>query len=282
LVDLNVDFYNNGQLDDPFWIKKIEIYKCSVAPHNLQSVIILPEPTAENYPLPICQEKLVVNLDECSTGGDTTETPVVGKYHLPFLVPHDFKSPEVYLDVWYYHPINPCHIDLYPAQCPPDLDLVEFTDGGCDHTDPVFDGYLKTCCHRFWVYPDSWMCDDGLQTVEFGYEPKSVRFNYPERRNLEIGLIPMPLYNFNRSLFESLVPFVNASITIGTQHHEFIVRDSKMELGFKQGHYSSNPWVLKYMVDTSKFLKGSYWYQVKLELPDGSSRVSNKFWIEIR
>lgn len=281
LVDLNVDFYNHGKLDDPFWIKKVEIYKCSVAPHNLQAVIVMPEPTDVNYPLPICQEKTTITYSDCGTG-DYEIVPVVGKYHLPFLVPHDYKSPEVYIDVWYYYPTNPCNIDLYPEQCPPEVGITELTGDGCDYTDPDLEHLLKTCCHRFWVYPDAWMCDDGLQTVEFTYEPKSVRFNYPEKRNLEVGLIPMPMYNYNRALVESLVPYINAFITIGTQHHEYIVRDCKMELGFRQGQYSSNPWSLKYSIDTNKFLKGSYWYQVKLELPDGSSRVSNKFWIEIR
>lgn len=281
LVDLNVDFYNNGKLDDPFWIKKVEIYKCNTSPHNLQSIITVIEPDNPYYPSPICQEKMATNDGDCGTE-DIQEIYIPGKYHLPFLVPSDFKSPEVYIDVWYYYPKNPCDPDSFPADCPPVNDLTDEDITNCDITDPDLEHLLKSCCHRFWVYPDSWFCSDGIQTVEFSYEPLSVRFNYPEKRNLEIGLIPLPIYNHNRKLVESLIPYIKPYITIGTQHCEYIVSDVLVELGFRQGHNCQNPWMIKYLLDTNKFLKGSYWYQIKLELPDGTTRVSNKFWIEIR
>jgi hypothetical protein len=126
------------------------------------------------------------------------------------------------------------------------------------------------------------MCDDGLQTVNFGFEPLNTRFNSPESKPLEVGLIPLPVYGYNKGLVDSLIPFLNATITVGTQYCDVLVQDAPMDLGFRQGNNRGNPWVVKWNVDTSSFLRGSYYYQIKLLFPDGSTRVSEKFWIEIR
>jgi len=283
LIDLNVDFYNNGKLDDPFWIQRVEIYRCSVSPANLEAVISFADPTDLIYPAPACQETIPVDVGQCGTAPPANPTPIPGKYHLPFLIPSDFKAPDVYIDVWYFYPKNPCLGDQYPDVCDPsDITSGFQVDPLCDPTDPIFYDQLVTCCHRFWVYPDSWMCDDKLQTVNFGFEPLNTRFNSPETKPLEVGLIPLPVYSYNKSLVDSLIPFIKGSITVGTQYCDVLVQDAPMDLGFRQGNYRSNPWVVKWNLDTTTFIRGSYWYQVKLTLPDGSTRVSQKFWFEIR
>lgn len=281
LIDLNVDFYNNGQLDDPFWIQRVEIYRCSVKPENLQVVIPFADYNDELYPAPACKEVVIADPGQCGTAPPANPTPIPGKYHLPFLIPPDFKAPDVYIDVWYFYPRNPCLPIAYPNACdpltagPPDIT-------NCDPLDPIFEDQLVTCCHRFWVYPDSWLCSDGLQTVNFGFEPLNVRFNSPEVKPLEVGLIPLPVYSYNKSLVDPLIPFLKASITVGTQYCDTLIQDADMSLGFRQGPYRTNPWVVKWNLDTSTFLRGSYWYQIKLTLPDGTTRVSQKFWFEIR
>lgn len=278
LVDLNVDFYNNGKLDNPYWIQRVEIYRCKVTPENLVVVIPFSAPDDDIYPAPACTETITVPISECGTEPDAVR-PVPGKYHLPFMVPATFKAPDVYIDVWYFYPRNPCLGDEYPADC---VGPVDDSTTGCDPLDPALQNKLVTCCHRFWVYPDAWMCDDGLQTVNFSFEALNVRFNNPEVKPLEVGLIPLPVYTYNKTLVDSLMPYLQPSITIGTQHCETLVSDMPMELGIRQGTYRSNPWVVRWNLDTNEFLRGSYWYKIKLTFPNGQTRVSQKYWFEIR
>lgn len=275
LIDLNVDFYNNGILADPFYIQRVEIYQCSVTPANLVAVVPFANCGDPLYPAPACQESVQEEPGLCGTAPPPNPTPIPGKYHLLFLVPPEFKAPDVYIDVWYFYPYDPCN--------PPSYVGTQGTSGtGCDCNDPIFQDLLVQCCHRFWVYPDSWYCNDNLQCVNFAFEPLSTRFNFPETRCLEIGLMPLPLYSYNRNLVNPIIPYLNPTITIGTQFCDVLVQDGPMEMGLRQGQYRSNPWTVKYNLNTSQFMRGSYWYQIKLTLPDGSTRVSQKFWFEIR
>ena len=184
----------------------------------------------------------------------TTTTP--GEYHYPFAVPTDFIAPDVYFDVWYYSPTIP------------------------EGTAPVV-GSTLSCCHRFWVFPDTWFCDDKLQTIRFGFEPLDQQFYQPELRTLEVGLMPLPLYDYNFNLVNPIIPFLNPTITIQTQFCETLVENAPCRIGLRNGSYRSNPYVIQYDVNTSNFLKGPYQYQITLNLPDGTTRVSRKFVIVI-
>lgn len=253
VVDLNVDFLRNGALEDPYAIRHIEIYKTNVAPHNLVAVVPVVEPTDPTYPSPLYKD---TETEEYVCGTDASESSIAGRYHLLYSIPDDFSVPDVYFDVWRYFPTNPC------------------VDTGCDLDDA--DG-LVGCCHRFWVYPDDWFCDDGLQTIRFGFEPLDQKFHYPEVRPLEIGLMPLPLYDYNFNLVNPVIPFLRPDITIETRNCELLVDHDPAEIGIRHGSYRSNPFVVKYQLDTSLFLKGTYNYFITLNLPDGSSRVSRKF-----
>lgn len=265
VVDLNIDFLRNGVLTDPYAIRFVEIYKSQVLPHNLVATIPVVSKLEDLYPAPVCQESIDHETGICGTEPSEDSIPVVGKYHLPFLIPNDFVVPDVYFDVWYYFPNNPCG------------ELSQVGTDACDIDSPDFDSQLIRCCHRFWVYPDEWFCNDGLQTVRFGFEPLDQKFNTPEKRPLEIGLMPLPLYDYNFNLVNPLIPFLRPTITVETQNNELLVDSEVCDIGIRQGSYRSNPWVIKYMLDTTRFLKGTYRYQLKLNLPDGSSRVSKKF-----
>lgn len=254
VVDLNVDFLKGGVLTDPFAIRFVEIYKSQVVPHNLVATIPIVTPDDTLYPSPACQES------ETSS----TDTDIAGKYHLPFSIPEDFEVPDVYFDVWYYFADDPCE-DVGTGTEP------------CDIDDEDFDAQLIKCCHRFWVYPDEWFCDDRLQTIRFGFEPLDQKFHNPENRPLEVGLMPLPLYDYNFNLVNPIIPFLQSSITVETQNCELLVDSSPCSIGIRHGSYRSNPWVVKYDLDTTKFLKGTYRYFIKLTLPDGSTRVSRKF-----
>jgi hypothetical protein len=176
--------------------------------------------------------------------------------------------PDVYFDLWYYFPDDPCG-------------QLGTAGTECDIDDPQYDDFLLKCCHRFWVYPDEWFCNDGLQSINFGFEPLTQRFHSPEKRPLEVGIMPLPLYDYNFNLVNPMIPFLRPTINIETQNHELLVDDEAARIGVRQGSYRSNPWTIQYDLDTTKFLKGTYRYWLTLALPDGSTRVSKKFIITI-
>ena len=252
VVDLNVDFLRNGVLTDPYAIRKVELYKTSVVPHNLVATIPIGKPEETDYPSPLTQDLV-------------EGQPVDGSYHLNYTIPDDFVVPDVYFDVWYYFADNPCG----------ELGTGDIT--GCDIDDATYDAFLLKSCNRFWVYPDEWFVNNSLQTVRFGFEPLDIKFFKPELRPLEVGLMPLPLYDYNFTLVNPMIPFLEPRISIETQHCESIVDESPARIGIRQGSYRSNPWVVQYDLDTSSFYKGTYRYWIKLLLPDGTTRVSRKF-----
>jgi len=252
VVDLNVDFLRNGVLTDPFAIRKVELYKTSVVPHNLVDTITVDKPDTTEYPNPITQ--------------DSTEGQLIsGSYHLLYTIPEDFVVPDVYFDVWYYFADNPCG----------EFGTEDISD--CNIDDTSYDSLLLKSCNRFWIYPDEWFVNNSLQTVRFGFEPLDQKFFKPELRPLEVGLMPLPLYDYNFNLVNPMIPFLEPKISIETQHCESIVSDVPARIGVRQGSYRSNPWVVQYDLDTSNYYKGTYRYWITLSLPDGTTRVSRKF-----
>jgi hypothetical protein len=89
--------------------------------------------------------------------------------------------------------------------------------------------------------------------------------------------MPLPLYDYNFNLVNPLIPFLRPTVSVETQHNELLVDNDPARMGIRQGSYRSNPWVIQYDLDTTRFLKGSYRYWITLNLPDGSTRVSRKF-----
>jgi len=268
VVDLNVDFRKNGVLTDPYAIRQIEIYKSSVVPHNLVATVPVVDLDDPLYPSPICRHEIASEAGDCCTEPSEDDTPVAGRYHLPYAISEDFEVPDVYFDVWYYFADNPCGALGTDA-----------TD--CDMDEDTYDPLLLRCCHRFWVYPEEWFCDDRLQTIRFGFEPLDQKFHTPEARPLEVGLMPLPLYDYNFNLVNPIIPFLQPTITIETQHNELLADAEACRIGIRQGSYRSNPWVVQYDLNTSRFLKGTYRYYITLTLPNGSTRVSRKFVLTI-
>jgi hypothetical protein len=263
-VDLNVDFFLNGVLTDPFAIRYVEIYKTQVLPHNLVTTIPIVDPSESNYPTPLCRDYVDENGAEVDED-DSGATLVEGRFHLPYGVPEDASVPDIYFDVWYYLPSNVVTGGTAPTE---------------DELDD-FDSSLLSTCNRFWVYPEDWFVSDRLQTVNFGFEPLTQRFNQPELRPLEVGLMPLPLYDYNHNLVTPMIPFLTPTISLWTQRNELLIDNESCRIGLRQGSYRSNPWVVQYDFDTSQFLLGTYQYQIMLTLPDGSTRVSKKFILVI-
>ena len=249
VVNLDTQIFHNGVLADPYAIRKIEIYKTAIETSNLLAVIPVLNPTDALYPSPLVK-----------TG--------VGKYYLPFDVPKTYEVPDVFFDLWYYYPENPCDEDGTGTG-------TDFSpEAGCDLDDPDLEGEVLKNCHRFWIYPDGWQGTDDLSVINFGFEPMSIHFNKPELRPLEVGLMPLPLYDYDYNLVAPIIPFLEATITVETRNCELLVDAEAMTIGIRQGSYRANPFVLRWTLDTTRFLIGTYRYKVKITMPDGTTRVS--------
>lgn len=253
IVNLDVTFYNNGTAADPFAIRKIEIYKTSIAPHNLIKTINVVGPTDDTYPSPVSRVGVETN---------TEPTVLPGQYVYAYTPDASLVVPDVFFDVWYYHPADP-----RPGEC-------TGTDNPTECEIDQYDDSLLRCCHRFWLYPDGWFCGDQLESIEFGFEPLNQKFFQPERKQLQVGLMPLPLYDFNRALVLPMMPHLKGTITISTHSCEPLVTDAVMNIGLRQGSYRTNPYVLRYELDSTGFLKGTYKYRITITLPDGSTRTS--------
>lgn len=274
-VRLNMSFYRNGVLTDPYAIRKVEIYKNKINAANKVAEFLVGSPCEETaaYPSPVDYLTETVPAGNCGTE-EVEGSPIAGRYYLDWDIPDDAESPCVYFDVWTYLPVNPCTLD--------DFEGSTYCDGDCpDLTSSAFDDLLLSCCNRFWVYPDGWYCDDELQTIRFGFEPLDQKFNLPELRPLEIGITPLPLYDYNFNLVQQLLPMITATIRIQTQHKEVIVQDEQMTMGLRQGSYRNSPFVLKYTLDTTNFLIGTYEYRITIHLPNGTTRTSNDFILTV-
>jgi hypothetical protein len=199
---------------------------------------------------------------------------VPGAYTLTWSVPNDLEVPDVYLDVWSYIPTNPCDLDDFAADCETD---------GCypDLLDSALADLVVKSCNRFWVYPDNWSASDGLESIQLGFEPLSQRFRQPDVRPLEVGITPLPLYDYNFNLVAPIIPQLSATITIKTMHNEVLVNNAPMTMGIRQGSYRTNPFVLRYNISTLDFLIGTYKYRTTVTLPDGTTRTSGDFVLTI-
>jgi len=236
VIRLNVEFYNGGKLSDPYAIREIRIYRKAVDDANLSLVIPIPSFGSDDYPSPVVREK-------------------PGVYSLYLEIPGDFVAPSVYVDVWSF--IS----DLACLPYPDDID------------NPA---NLQQQCGRFWVYPNDWHLSDKLVVPRLSFEPLDVKFKAGEIRWLEVGVMPLPLYDYDHNLVMPIIPQLCPSIIITTRNNERVA-EGNMEVGLRQGAYRSNPYVFKYLLDTTKMLMGTYDYRIRVLLPDGQMLVSDKF-----
>lgn len=241
-VCLNMTFFRNGIPQDPCAIRLIKIYKRSVDEANLVAEIIFPYPNDPAYPTPALRDP-----------------GKPGYFNVPFDIPYDFPVPDIYFDVWHYIP-----------------DCVDTTDFSYDN-----EAYWLSQCGRLWVYPDGWSAEDGLIVPKLSFDPLDVQFRAGEKRWLEIGITPLPLYDYDYNTIVPLIPYLKPAIIVKTRNNENIIDGEPMDIGLRQGAYRSNPFAFKWLLDTSRFIKGTYDYQVKVGLPDGQTLVSPNFTFTI-
>ncbi|MEM3000623.1 MAG: hypothetical protein QXU32_00645 [Nitrososphaerales archaeon] len=241
-VALEVTFYRNGVPTDPYAIRRIDIYEGSEKPENLVAQVPIPYPGSTDYPYP-----LVRTLD---SSGD----PLPGVFTLLFDIPPDFNAPSAYVDVWRF-------IGSDPGVTGSDTDLDN-------------EAFWLSQCNRFWVFKDSFYVDDGLIVPRIGFEALDKVFRKPEIRTLEVGLIPLPLYDYDYNRIAPIIPQLKAAITIETENNEILIDKAPCKIGIRQGSYRTNPFTVQYKLDTSNFLVGTYVYRIVLQLPNGETRVS--------
>ena len=246
-INLNMTFYRNGVPTAPYAIRMVRIYRQSVEDANLVMEIPFPDPDSAEYPFPATEVE-----NECAGNG--------GAYSLIVDLPCDFPAPDIFIDVWHFIPDTNC------------------LETGFNLDD---ESLWVSKCGKFWVFPDGWYADDGLMVPDLGFEPLDVQFRSGEKRWLEVGLMPLPLYDFNYNQIMPLIPYLEPTITISHSGCDIIVDNEGMEMGLRQGSYKTNPFVTKYLLDTTRFLRGTYDYQITLKLPDCQTIVSPKFTFTI-
>jgi len=284
-IALNVQFLNNGSPADPAAICSVKIYKCSVNDENLVTQMVFPEPTDDDFDLSkeYIYDGMLKRCNDtsdpalCGTDKDPEFTP--GCFILNLNLCPDVFDSGVYFDVWEFvgTACNSCEgTDVTDVT---DItDITSVTESNiCDD-----DSQLQSQCNKFYVNGRGWFVDDGLKNIRLGFEPLDKRFQQPEKRYLEVGLTPLPLYDYDSDKIRSILPSLSATITVQTGCHELLIDSEPMKIGLRQGSFRSNPYVIKYLFDTNRFLKGTYQYRVDVQLPDGQTRSSPYFTVAIR
>lgn len=280
IVNLNVTFYRDGVPFDPFRIRHIDIYEGSEKPENLVAQIPINPDTG--YPSPLLRVDDANPTGACGTA-PTVGNPKPGMYILPFLVPTTFRAPQAYVDVWRFLADDPApgSLGTEPAEIEEDENDDDDIDDDDDHLDPEVPANWQSVSNKFFVFPDGVFADDGLVVPRLGFEALDKLFKKPEIRTLEVGMMPLPLYDFDFNRIAPLIPRLRATITIETDANEILVKDAPCRIGIRQGTYRANPFTVQYTLDTGTFLVGTYQYRITVLLPNGETRVSDPFRISI-
>ena len=114
-----------------------------------------------------------------------------------------------------------------------------------------------------------------------GFEALDKHFFKPEVRNLEVGIEPLPLYDFDYNRIIPLIPQLLPQIHIETENGEVLVENDACKMGLRQGSYRTNPFVVQYRIDTDQFLIGTYKYRVTLVFPNGETRTSGDMRFDV-
>lgn len=257
-IDLNITFYRNGVPTDPFAVRKVSIYRSAVQPENLIAEFPVVNPLDPLYPSPVAREF------------DAQNVAKPGVFHLFWALPESgIPVPDIFFDVWSYLGTDPT---LGTGSAGTDV------TNGVDVDDET---QWQSCCEKFWLYSDGFFCDAGLENIRIGFEAMDEKFNQPEVRTIEVGMMPLPLYDFDYNKIAPILPFMQATFSLTTDNCELLILDEPMRIGLRQGTHRSDPFTLQYTFDTSLVLKGSYKYQVTLHLPNGETRVSPRFNLQV-
>lgn len=271
-IALDMRFYRAGVPTDPFAIRAVKIYRSSVSEENLVVEIPFLYPGDPLYPSPAVRE----------TDGSGDIVP--GSYILYWDVPASgIPAPDVFFDVW----------EFIGTSCVEESSTggdAGTESGGDTGIDPCLDDsdYIISQCGKFWLLQDGWYGDDNLEVPEFSFEAMNTKFYQPEVKSLQVGLMPLPLYDYDYNLIAPIMPHLTATFNMWTENNELLIEDEEMHIGLRQGSYRTNPFVLRYKFNTTTvestgcpILKGTYKYRITLSLPNGETRVSPDFHLQV-
>ncbi len=253
VVRLNVRFNANGVPMDPYAIRRINIYQNSAVAENLVAQIDVVPPDDPSYPAPL------VNV-----GGSSGD---VGEYYYDLEVPDTFIVPDSYVDKWFY--IG----DELTASSGSEIDIDDETL------------WESQCLNFYIVAASTWYLDDDLIVPRFGFESLDKDFTKPEVRTLEVGIMPLPLYDYDFCRIAPMMAMLQATITItgsGGNCDDLVVDGAPMTMGIRQGTHRSDPFVFRYKLDTSALLRGNYNYKITVQLPNGETRISPQMSFTVR
>jgi len=237
-VRLNMQFLHNGISEEPFALRRIDIYRGFIRLGNIVGQIIFPEPTETGYPDPAIQDP---------------HDP--GSFEAIFEAPSDLVPCDVYFDVWNFIPENP------GATADLDDENLWVAQTG-----------------RFWLFDDVWIGDDELRSLSIGFEPLDKQLCRGEIRTLEVAIHPLPKYSYDFNALAPIIPQLSPTITIETVNGELLsgLVNAPCKIGIRQGHHRNSPFVIQCQLDTRLLLRGTYRYVVQVQIED-KTIISDKF-----
>lgn len=181
---------------------------------------------------------------DSTTYPDPASETSIGRFSVPFLVPEDFIPCEVYFDVWHF-------LGRDPETAGIDDESLWISQSG-----------------MFWVFDDTWIGDEDLQTKRLGFEPLDKRLRRGEIRTIEVAMHPLPMYEYDFNKFAPMVPQFNPTMTLWTARDELLVQDAQCKIGVRQGANRNSPFVVQCTVDTQTLVRGMYKYVIKINIDD--------------
>jgi hypothetical protein len=169
----------------------------------------------------------------------------VGKLKVNFDIPEDFESNYVYYDVWYYQVSDTSEITIDDST-------------------------------TFKVFDDHWFTQDGSTNYKYQMFPDIKTFTKGEKRNIELQIVPLPLYNTNEDLNEKILPITGIEVKIETKNNELILDWTNTIT-----QNLANKARINIDTNLAEFRKGVYYYWVKLLLPNSDIIITQKFAFNI-
>jgi hypothetical protein len=232
VVNLNMTTLRNGKPQTPYAIREINIYRGSIRPGNIVATIPFPDPDTTNYPFP---------ASEMATG----------EFIVPFLVPDNFVTCDIYFDVWSFIGTDPGAIGTDPGCIPANDTNLWVSQPG-----------------MFWVFDDIWISNDQLKTLRLGFDPLDKQLRGGELRTIEVAVYPLPLHDYDYNVLAPIIPQLSPTITIHSSYDELIIFDAPCRMGIRQGANLNAPYVIQCFIDTRTLVRGMYKYTVKVNIDD--------------
>ena len=237
VVRLNMSFVHNGVKEDPFAVRRVDIYRGFVRPGQLVGQIVVPPKGDPLYPFPLIQD----------TGA--------GQFEALFDIPNDFAVGDVYIDVWNFLPNDPGT----PGVDDENLWLAQSGQFWVLDDVWIVDDQLQT--KRLGFEPlDKKLKRGEVRTLEVALHP-----------------LPKHDFDYNKfaPAISQLKPTITITTTYDEQLAGLV--DAPCNIGIRQGHHRASPFVVQCLIDTRLLLRGTYRYRIKIPLSDGSIVISNEF-----